>query len=64
MKIVTHPDRCIASGACVLTNPDVFAQDDDGIVVALTIHPSAEAESSVREAVRSCPAMAIELIAE
>jgi ferredoxin len=33
MKVTVDQDKCIASGQCVLTAPDVFDQrDEDGIV--------------------------------
>jgi ferredoxin len=61
MKVTTHADRCIASGACVLASPHVFDQDDDGFVVLLTDDPDAADQESVREAARACPAMVIEV---
>lgn len=61
MKVITHPDRCIASGSCVLTNPRVFDQDDDGFVVLLDDAPPEAERDSVRDAAGACPAMAIEV---
>nr|WP_259313370.1 ferredoxin [Capillimicrobium parvum] len=52
--------KCIASGACVLAAPEVFDQDEDGIVVLLDDHPTEEHHDEVREAVRACPAAVIE----
>lgn len=60
MRIVVDKDRCIGSGQCVLTQPEVFDQgEDDGLVVLLTEEPSSETEDSVREAVRLCPSQAL-----
>ena len=61
MKVTTHTDRCIASGACVLASPRVFDQDDDGIVKLLDETPPEAEHDSVREAARSCPAMVIDI---
>lgn len=61
MRVTIDPDKCIASGACVIANPDVFAQDDDGIVVVLDQTPPAEQRARVLEAVGACPAMVIEM---
>ncbi|PXY22113.1 ferredoxin [Prauserella flavalba] len=46
---------------CALTAPEVFDQDDDGIVVTLTEQPGPEATDAVREAVQLCPAGALKL---
>ncbi|MFI5707657.1 ferredoxin [Kribbella sp. NPDC051620] len=59
MKVFLDQDKCIGSGQCVLSAPEVFDQrDDDGIAVLLE-QPDAEAEESTREAARICPALAI-----
>ena len=36
MRITADRDACVGSGQCVLTEPDVFDQDDDGLVTLLT----------------------------
>lgn len=61
MKVTTHTDRCIASGACVLASPQVFDQDEDGIVVLLDEAPPESEHDSVHEAARACPAMVIDV---
>jgi ferredoxin len=59
MKVVLDQDKCIGSGQCVLSSPDVFDQrDEDGIAVLLE-QPDADAEEGTREAARICPALAI-----
>jgi ferredoxin len=58
VKVEFDPDKCIASGACVLAAPELFDQDDDGIVV-LKQQPTAELEAGARAAVRACPAAVI-----
>jgi ferredoxin len=61
MKVITHTERCIASGACVLASPNVFDQDEDGIVVVLDDSPGEADQDATREAARACPAMVIDL---
>lgn len=44
-----------------MTAPDVFDQDDDGIVVVRDDDPGPEHAEAVREAVDSCPSGALTL---
>lgn len=60
LKVIVDRDKCVGSGECVFTAPDVFDQDeDDGIVVLLTDAPEEEHWDSARQAARQCPANAI-----
>ncbi|ACU97285.1 ferredoxin [Saccharomonospora viridis] len=59
MKITVEPDKCVASGQCVVAAEQVFDQDDDGIVVLLDAEPPAEHAADVRHAASVCPALAI-----
>jgi ferredoxin len=60
MKVTIDTDKCISSGQCVLSAPEVFDQrDEDGIAVLLNPAPSADAEADVRQAAALCPALAI-----
>lgn len=61
MKLVIEPDYCVASGACVLECPEVFAQDEDGVVVLITDSPAEEHHAKVRFAVAACPAAVIRI---
>ena len=61
MKIVADADVCIGSGNCVLTDPDVFDQDDDGLVELLDPEPDAAHREAVETAVRRCPSGALSL---
>ncbi|GEB47995.1 MULTISPECIES: ferredoxin [Streptomyces] len=61
MRVEVDRPRCVASGQCVLVAPDVFDQDDDGIVVTLDERPDAPRHEDVREAAAICPAAAIAL---
>ncbi|PXY20521.1 ferredoxin [Prauserella coralliicola] len=46
---------------CALTAPEVFDQDDDGLVVTLTDEPGPESTDAVKEAVQLCPSGALRL---
>lgn len=59
MRIRTERDSCIASGACVLEAPQVFDQDEDGVVVLLAESPAPEVADSARNAMMACPAAVI-----
>ncbi|MFJ9521175.1 ferredoxin [Kitasatospora sp. NPDC101801] len=62
MPLSVHRERCIGSGTCVYTAPDVFAQDEqDGLVTLLTDGTDPADERSVRSAVERCPVAAISL---
>jgi len=60
-----HVDRarCTGIGICESIAPAVFEVDDDGTLMlsAETVQDDLE---TVEEAVRSCPAMALTLVAE
>lgn len=62
MKVEVDYERCVASGACVLACPEVFAQDEDGIVVILDANPPEELHAAVHEAIEACPAAIIEAV--
>ena len=60
MKVTVEPDRCVASGQCVLAAAAVFDQgEDDGVVVLLNDSPSPEQYEAVRLAAQMCPASVI-----
>jgi ferredoxin len=63
MRLVVDRNRCIGSGQCVLTEPDVFDQDEeDGRVVILPAVPGdPRATPGVRQAVLFCPSGALTL---
>jgi ferredoxin len=62
MRVIVDQDRCISSGQCVLTEPAVFDQNDEGVVVLLDECPPAELRGAVREAESLCPAVAITIV--
>ncbi len=63
MKVLADRELCIQAGNCVMVAPEVFDQDDDGIVAVLTdeLEPSGELADRVREAVKLCPSSALSL---
>ncbi|MEU3657260.1 ferredoxin [Streptomyces sp. NPDC032161] len=62
MRVEVDQPKCVASGQCVLLAPDVFDQDDDGIVELLTETPDPAHHDDVRESAAVCPAAAIRLV--
>jgi ferredoxin len=61
MQIVVDYERCTGAGKCVVVCPEVFAQDEDGIVVLLDESPPEELRERVDEAIDVCPAACIEV---
>ena len=62
MKVLVHTDHCIASVACVLECPEVFQQDETGLVVLLQESPETRLHEAVRRAAAACPAAVIEVV--
>ncbi|MDA3626177.1 ferredoxin [Saccharopolyspora sp. WRP15-2] len=62
MKLKVDAGKCCGSGQCVLAAPEVFDQDEDGIVALLVDEVGEEAVADVNEAVFSCPTAAIEIV--
>jgi ferredoxin len=46
---------------CVLTAPEIFDQDDDGIVKVLRTAPEEGEEAAAREAAHLCPSGAVQI---
>ena len=61
LRLGVDRDRCVGAGMCALTAPEVFDQDDDGIVVLLEAEPSDDQQPLVRRAASLCPARVISL---
>ncbi|MFC4334752.1 ferredoxin [Salininema proteolyticum] len=62
MRIRTEREKCVSSGQCVMSVPDVFDQDEDeGMVVVLDDEPPAALHDDVRHAEEACPVRAIVL---
>ena len=62
MRIFVDDERCVGAGSCVMSAPQVFDQNDSGLVVLLAENPSADLRQSVQEAVAICPAAALRLV--
>ncbi|HLM03821.1 MAG TPA: ferredoxin [Blastococcus sp.] len=63
MRVEVEPEKCIASGQCVLIAESVFDQDEEeGTVVLRTEEVPAGAEEATRNAERICPARAIRTV--
>jgi ferredoxin len=59
VNVTIESEKCIASGGCVFACPEVFDQDDDGIVVLLDANPDETLRDKVLEAIDACPAAVI-----
>ncbi|MFH8341899.1 ferredoxin [Streptomyces sp. AM6-12] len=62
MRVEVDQPKCVASGQCVLVAPQVFDQDDEGVVQLLDATPGPELADDVRESAAICPAAAIRLV--
>jgi len=59
MSVIVQRDACVGAGQCALVAPDVFDQDDDGIVLLLEPDPDGALLQAAVRAARLCPARAI-----
>lgn len=57
IKVNTH--KCIGAGACVHAAPQVFDQDDQGVVIVLQHQPAEALRTEVQNAIDACPAAVI-----
>lgn len=62
MRIITDSDKCVGAGQCAYSAPDVFDQDEDGIVTLLDGSPDPDRLRTVRAAVDQCPSGALTLV--
>lgn len=63
MKLTADRGRCIGSGMCALTAPEIFDQDtDEGLVLLLSTTPAPGQHADAREAAQACPAEAITVL--
>lgn len=62
MLIIADTSRCVGAGQCVLTDPEVFDQEEsDGTVVVLVEHLADTQLDRARQAARCCPSQALSL---
>ena len=58
-RIIADRDRCIGSGQCLLTAPELFDQGEDGLVTVLNDRVEMNTADGAVEAALLCPARAI-----
>ncbi|KUN27854.1 ferredoxin [Streptomyces corchorusii] len=61
MRVTADRDRCVGSGQCAMLSPEVFDQDDDGLVLVLREVPGADLHEEVHRAADLCPARSIQV---
>lgn len=67
VRLTIDRERCLGAGRCVLTEPDVFDQDEDDGRVLLLAGPHGdgpEVTAGIRRAVQFCPTGALSLSGE
>ena len=57
-KVAVDEDLCIGAGQCVLVAPQIFDQDDRGLVILLDATPPPALHEAARKAAKLCPARA------
>lgn len=60
-RVAVDRDLCIGAGHCVLAAPEVFDQDDEGLVAVLDEDALEAPDDSVRAAAQRCPSGALSL---
>jgi ferredoxin len=61
LKIVVDWDKCDGNGVCMGIAPDIFEVDDEMNLNILVEEPGPERMQDVRQAVASCPVLALSL---
>jgi len=62
MRVRIDRAKCVGGGNCVLSAPNVFAQDDaDGLVMLLVETPPQSESEGVRQAEALCPGRVISI---
>ena len=62
MQVIVDMAKCVGAGACVLTAPDVFDQnEDDGKVIVMIQSPDEARRNEVVESCNVCPTMALSI---
>ncbi|OPC79524.1 ferredoxin-1 [Embleya scabrispora] len=64
MRVSGDRNVCVGAGLCALTAPELFDQDDDGLVTVLTPHPEPRAHRAARQAADLCPSGAVRVTEE
>jgi ferredoxin len=61
MRIWIDRDACVGSGQCVMTAPELFDQDDDGIAFLAREDLAQGSVAVLRSVEHACPSRAIHL---
>ncbi len=61
MRVRVDRDLCMGTGGCEALAPQVFTVADDGVVALLVDEVGPEDAEDVRDAVDSCPTLALAL---
>jgi ferredoxin len=61
MRVTADRDVCVGAGLCALTAPEVFDQDDDGLVTVLDADPGEANQPKARDASHLCPSGAVKV---
>lgn len=66
MKITVHGDRCTGHGRCYTLAPDLLDYDEEGYVTIrdVIVDVPDDQVTAAREAARTCPEQAVELMEE
>jgi ferredoxin len=59
MLVTATQDTCASSSLCVYRVPEVFDQDEEGLVVVRVPRPPQRLHQEVRRAARGCPTHSI-----
>ncbi|MBB2910444.1 ferredoxin [Streptosporangium becharense] len=62
MRVEVNPDSCCGSGVCVVSAPEVFGEDEDGLVRLIDPEPAGDLHAQVRQAADRCPTESIRLL--
>ncbi|MGV9661159.1 ferredoxin [Streptomyces koyangensis] len=62
LRVAVDRSLCLGAGQCAYSAPDVFAQDDDGLVTVLDPAPAAEHLAALHQAEDLCPSGALRVI--
>lgn len=62
IKVTVDRGRCMGTGVCVISAPEVFEQGDDCIAYVVEGGANEQQTEKIREAVASCPTGAISAI--
>jgi|HubBroStandDraft_2_1064218.scaffolds.fasta_scaffold2597747_1 ferredoxin len=62
MRIIVDVDLCQGHAQCEDAAPDIFQVDDNGLLTVLVESPDESARARVEDAVRRCPAEALQIV--